>query len=383
MIHFGFDRRGWRRIAAGAALAVVMVIGGFARSHLSAQCGPNPIICENQQTGNPASEWDVAGSGDSTIQGFATDISVNKGEVVNFKVKSSATFSITIYRLGYYGGLGARKIDTITNVAAPAQPACLSQAATGLLDCGNWAVTGSWAVPANAVSGIYIARLKRNDTNGASHIVFVVRDDSSTADILFQTSDTSWQAYNQYGGRSVYLGTPDRAYKVSYNRPFATRSQGSGYGTSNYVFYAEYPMVRWLERNGYSVTYFTGIDTDRRGATELPRHKMFMSVGHDEYWSGNQRATVEAARNAGVHLAFLSGNEMFWKTRLEASIDGTATANRTLVVYKETKGDVVDPVPDACHLQGDRRERQDRPVAAVDGCVARPPIQPACRRRSS
>ena len=53
---------------------------------------------------------------------------------------------------------------------------------------------------------------------------------------------------------------------------------------------------------------------------------MFLSVGHDEYWSGGQRANVEAARDAGVHLAFFSGNEIFWKTRWENSIDGSGDA---------------------------------------------------------
>ena len=82
-------------------------------------------------------------------------------------------------------------------------------------------------------------------------------------------------------------------------------------------------MVRWLERNGYDVSYFTGVDSDRRGA-EILEHKAFLSVGHDEYWSGGQRTNVEAARDAGVNLAFFSGNEMFWKTRWENSIDGPA-----------------------------------------------------------
>ena len=88
------------------------------------------------------------------------------------------------------------------------------------------------------------------------------------------------------------------------------------------MFNAEYPMVRWLESNGYDVTYITGVDSDRAGAL-MRNHKVFLSVGHDEYWSGGQRANVEAARNAGVHLAFFSGNEVFWKTRWETSIDGS------------------------------------------------------------
>ena len=94
-------------------------------------------------------------------------------------------------------------------------------------------------------------------------------------------------------------------------------------------------MIRFLEHNGYDVSYQAGRDTDRSGGL-LPNHKVFLSVGHDEYWSGAQRANVEAARDAGVNLAFFSGNEIFWKTRWEPSIDGTNTPYRTLVCYKET-----------------------------------------------
>ena len=198
----------------------------------------------------------------------------------------------------------------------------------------------SWEVPVTATSGVYIGKLVRPDTGGASHIVFVVRDDFSTSKLLFQTSDTTWQAYNNYGGNSLYVGSPaGRAYKVSYNRPDISRfNQFNGS-----LFIAEYPMIRWLERNGYDVSYTTGVDTERRGNL-LINHKVFLSVGHDEYWSAGQRANVESARNAGVHLAFLSGNEVFWKTRWEPSIDGSGTAYRTLVCYKETHANAkIDP----------------------------------------
>ncbi len=181
------------------------------------------------------------------------------------------------------------------------------------------------------------------DTGGASHIVFIVRDDASSSDILFQTADTTWQAYNTWGGNSLYTGSGPgpaagrrAAYKVSYNRPFNTREVDGG---QDWLFNAEYPMVRWLEANGYDVSYFTGVDSDRLGSL-IQNHKVFLSVGHDEYWSGQQRANVEAARDAGVHLAFFSGNEVFWKTRWENSIDGagepitgrwSATRRRTTI----------------------------------------------------
>src|SRR4029077_18238855 len=110
-------------------------------------------------------------------------------------------------------------------------------------------------------------------------------------------------------------------------------------------FSAEYPMIRWLEANGYDVTYFTGVDSDRRGLA-IRSHQVFLSVGHDEYWSAAQRANVEAARDAGIDLAFFSGNTMFWKTRWETSIDGSNTPYRTLVCYKETHANAkIDPLP--------------------------------------
>ena len=305
-------------------MGVFFVSGGTAY----ADCGSpaNAIEAENCLTGNPPSEWDVRGAGDPNLQGFATDISVNRGQTVSFKVDTiAAAYRIDIYRLGYYGGNGARKVATLSNAATTKtnQPACVTQT-TGLVDCGNWSVSASWAVPSTAVSGIYIARLVGEAGGvGASHMVFIVRHDGGTSRLLFQTSDTTWHAHNRYGGAHLDGGTGPgtglagvgRAYKVSYNRPFTTRSDAP----EDWIFNAEYPMVRWLERNGYDVSYSTGVDTDRRGG-EILNHKVFLSVGHDEYWSGPQRANVEAARDhtPPVHLAFFSANEISGKTRKQA-----------------------------------------------------------------
>jgi hypothetical protein len=328
-------------------LVLVLVAAGLLVPSAAAAADPcaplvNPVACENSKPGTPATTWDVSGSGSAAIQGFATDMSVNVGGTQRFKVKTTAaSYRLDIYRMGYYGGAGARLITTVNPVGRQTQPDCLTAPTTGLVDCGNWAVSASWTVPATAVSGIYFARLVRTDgTSGASHVVFVVRDDASRSDLVFQTSDTTWQAYNQYGGNSLYVGSPaGRAYKVSYNRPVTTR----GTGSEDAVFNAEYPMVRWMEANGYDVSYISGVDTDARGSL-LTNHKAFLSVGHDEYWSGRQRANVEAARDAGVHLAFFSGNEVFWKTRWESSIDGSGTPYRTLVTYKETHANAkIDP----------------------------------------
>ncbi|HEV8638236.1 MAG TPA: N,N-dimethylformamidase beta subunit family domain-containing protein, partial [Chloroflexota bacterium] len=347
-------RRVWRGARRILSLLTVlsMLVPGVTAPGTTAAAGPcdapitNPILCENSKPGNPSSEWDLGGPASTAIEGFATDISLDQGQTVRFKIKTTATaYRIDVYRLGYYGGMGARKVATVPSSATlkQSQPACLSEPATGLVDCGNWAESASWAVPIDAVSGVYVAKLVREDgTAGANHVVFVVRDDDGASPLLFQTSDTTWQAYNSYGGNSLYTGSPDgRAYKVSYNRPFVTRG---GFARRSFVFANEYPMIRWLEANGSNVGYASGIDTDRLGSANLLKHKAFLSVGHDEYWSGGQRANVEAARNAGVHLAFFSGNESFWKTRWESAIDGSGTPYRTLVSYKETNANAkIDP----------------------------------------
>jgi hypothetical protein len=331
----------WHEVASAAA----------ERLRRRAGVAANPVVAENRRPGSPPSAWDVRGSGDPTIQGFATDISVAAGSTVSFKIDTDADGCvIEIFRLGYYQGRGARKVAEIPpgQVRARRQPSGRSDPDTGLLDCGNWEVSATWEVPADAVSGVYIAKLTRTDTRGASHVPLVVRNDASTADILFQTSDTTWQAYNRAGGASLYSGTPGekydtqtRARKISYNRPFVTRGDDAG---RSFLFSTEYPAIRFLERNGYDVTYAAGVDTERRGAQALQAHRVFLSVGHDEYWSAAARDHVRAARDAGVHLMFLSGNEVYWRIRYEPSIDGAGTPYRTLVCYKDTlENRLVDP----------------------------------------
>ncbi|MBL8862927.1 MAG: DUF4082 domain-containing protein [Planctomycetes bacterium] len=314
------------------------------------------IALENALMGSPASEWDVVDSGHPSIQGYASPFSVRGGQTIDFKVKTAATsYRLDLYRIGWYGGSGARKITTLLPSAPlpQSQPDCLVDASVGLVDCGNWAVSASWWVPCDVVSGVYVARLVRTDpghAGEASHIHFVVRDDESGSDILFQTADTTWQAYNSYGGASLYrdfqFGLPaGRAFKVSYNRPFNTRSDIAGLGKRSFFYNAEYPLVRFLERNGYDVSYASSIDIDRR-PEELLEHDIYLSCGQNEYWTAGMRASVERAREAGVNLMFLSACDGFWKARLEPSIAPGQASGRTLVCYKETHAhEKIDPLP--------------------------------------
>ena len=404
-----------RSTASGAAAVTLGVLLCASGAWAQAPSGPavanacaapaNKLIAENCKPGNPRTEWDINADGDPTIQGFATSMSVNLGETVDFKIRTdSSRYRIDIYRMGWYGGNGARLIQTMRPSAAlpQAQPDCIT-APQRLVDCGNWKTSASWRAPADAVSGVYIARLIREDDapqnwrsevgprtgpsgswdpppaiphnygamglgkledamkeKRASHIVFVVRDDASRSAVLFQTADPTWVAFNRYGGSSLYSSyyqtigggggggggvqadnPRTRAYIVSYNRPLDNRANAVG----NQFFNGEYPAVMWLERNGYDVTYFAGVDSDLRGE-KIREHRVFVSAGHDAYWSGKQRANIEAARAAGVHLLFLGGGIGMWKSRFLPSVDSDERPNRILVSYRETVSEGrLDPTP--------------------------------------
>src|SRR5207302_6235224 len=159
-----------RALLATIFWLAIAVNGAFAQ---------NAIVTENQLAGTPQSQWDLSGPGSTTLQGFATDISVNHGSTVNFKIQASTNrWRIDIYRLGYYQGNGARLITTINKTSAQSQPSPVTNSATGEVDAGNWAVTASWAVPASAVSGVYIAHLvDQTNTSNEGHIPFIVRAD--------------------------------------------------------------------------------------------------------------------------------------------------------------------------------------------------------------
>jgi hypothetical protein len=323
-----------RAIALAIATAFLISASAFAA---------NPVQIENAKVGDP--DWDAypeARNGE--VEGYASAPSVNIGETISFYVNSSeSTYMIEFYRMGWYNGVGARKmlgpiIRTGTRQTIPAP-----DATTGLVEC-NWVDPYVLTIPNDWVSGVYMALLVGGQSNKKKYIPFVVRDDARPSTHYFQSAVTTAQAYNSWGGKSLYSfnsgcstaaswragcgtsGTP--AVKVSFNRPYQ-----DGGGSGDFLWNWEYNMVRFLEREGYDVTYSTSLDTARRGSLLL-NHKDFLSVGHDEYWSWDMRANVEYARDHGINLGFFSANVCYWQIRLEAS--KTGVADRTIVAYKET-----------------------------------------------
>jgi hypothetical protein len=284
------------------------------------------IVAENALAGTwTKSQMEVGGAGDLSVAGFARKISYNIGETVQFCI-TGAPAEIRIFRVGWYGGVGFRQITTISNTPATQPNGATITNSYGATSMTAWSTTATWTIPTTAVSGMYMAMVRNATNDNAFYITFVVRDDAAVADIIYKTSDTTWgAAYNHWGtlsapnGKNLYgSGTGvgnimDRCVAVSYHRPVITR----GTVVQTYWWACELPLIRFLERNGYSVKYISSVDLDKTGASLLSgKGSIFLSSGHDEYWSDNMRLAVEQWRDvSGGHSIFMSGNEVFWKTR--------------------------------------------------------------------
>lgn len=300
----------------------------------------NPIARENAKPGTTA--WELTDPAyNREIEGYASKTSVARGSSISFYVNTTArSYTLEIYRLGWYNGAGGRQMTSAVSKTGLKQPTPAPAANTGLVEC-RWTSQVTYQIPrtfdaTNWASGIYVAKLTARGGK-QSYIPFIVRDDDRTAKYLFQASVTTWQAYNNWGGKSLYaFNSTDlqRAYKVSFNRPYINGT-GTGDLLDGWAGW-ELNMLRFLEREGYDVTYCTNLDT-HENATLLNRAKAFLSVGHDEYWSGNIRNNVEAARNRGIHLGFFTGNAAYWQVRFENGYNGAA--NRTMTCYKEANLD--------------------------------------------
>jgi hypothetical protein len=306
----------------------------------------SPIARENQLPGTTAWELDPHVS-TTFIQGYAGAVSAQAGETVPLYISTvvPASFRLAVYRIGWYGGLGGRLMLAVPHLQSLAQgfwtpqvgltacTSCRYDPTTNLVDA-HWTPTYTLRIPTTWLSGVYLIKLAVGRI-AESYIPLVVRDDASTASALVNIPFNTYEAYNLWGGYSLYehvgqmLGTEqsalDRATKVSFNRPF-DRSAGAG----DFLLW-DIHTVRWLERSAIDVTYTTSVDVAVDPAQVL-RHRVYIDSGHDEYWTKSMRDGIEAARDQGVNLAFLGANDAYWQVRLEA--DAAQHPNRTLVCYK-------------------------------------------------
>jgi len=269
---------------------------------------------------------------DTVIRGYADQVSVNLGGAITFYVSTAQpTYRIEVYRMGWYHGAGARLMASSPTLTGQNQPVPSPDPNTGLVEA-NWQPSSTLNTSTTWTSGVYLGKLIAAD-GSVGYLTFVVRDDASTAGIVYQVPVTTYEAYNNWGGKSLYdfSSTGDiPAVKVSFDRPY---SAWSGAGS---LFDGDYNMIRWLESQGYDVTYTTSLDV-HRSAAPVTGHKVFLSPWHDEYWSKAMRDNVTAARDRGMHLAWFGANNVYWQIRMEASTTGAA--DRVITCYKDASTD--------------------------------------------
>ena len=311
----------------------------------------NPVPAENQLSGDASWNRGFNRSNRGQIDAYADRVSASAGDTVQLMVRSDrigASASWALFRLGWYGGAGARRILGSTQpLSLGNQPACPPDPATGLVRC-SWTPTFTVSVPPDAVSGLYVVRILRDDAFGA--LIPLVVKDERPADLLMESAVLTAQAYNNWGGTGLYDPPGAFAVQVSFDRPYASDT-GSGQ-----MLRYEALMARFLERYGYDVTYTTDLDVAREGASTLLRRGAFLSIGHDEYWAGEQRDAVDAARDAGEPIFFFGANAAYWKVRLSSpGVDGNA---RVATCYKR------HPESDPLAATADRTGRyRDPPIS--------------------
>ncbi len=316
---------------------------------------PNPVSVENQRPGT--ARWEIGNPAlKHEIEGYAGAASVGPGETLRLHVSSaSPRFSVEVFRMGWYGGDGARRVLELRAVPGGARPVPKPRDGDGLIEC-DWPVSCRVPVGLDWVSGVYLARLTGSADGKQAFIPFVVREPGRravktprSAPILIQCSVNTWQAYNNWGGKSLYdfNSSGGRALRVSFDRPYASipeAGRGAGAGeflTMNHAVHRagwEYPFLRWIEREGYDVAYTTNVDIHRDPSLAQGR-KALLLVGHDEYWSRRMRDNVERARDRGVSLGIFASNVCYWQVRYEPSASGAA--DRILFCAKEPEKDPV------------------------------------------
>ncbi len=273
-----------------------------------------PVFLENQLPGTAA--WRISQSTPGAIEGYATTVSAQPGEPVPVAVSTTdPTFHVEAYRMGWYQGLGSRLVWQSPEIPGTAQAEPVEDPVTNMAEA-QW--TPSVVLPTDASwpQGNYLVKLVGSSGN-QQYVPLTLRADAEPSAYLVVNAVTTWQAYNDWGGCSLYhcQNGGSRAKVVSFDRPY-----GWTEGAADYIG-NEFPVLRRMEEWGLDVTYTTDVDIHRNPA-RLLQHKAVLMMGHDEYWSKAMRDGLEAARDSGVNLLFLGANTGYRQIRFEPSANG-------------------------------------------------------------
>lgn len=354
-------RRDFLKGAAAVTAAAFATPAPAAEPARAGKVVSQRIVAENSLAG--ALDWQLTrvrldknnGFRSPFIEGYCSRQSVKAGETIEFMVSTNppARFTLEIFRMGYYGGRGARLMTTLGPFHGATQPDP-PIADKRLREC-KWTPSASLKIPADWASGVYLGRLTTQPEKGdapywQSYVIFIVRDDRP-ADVLFQCSDNTWQAYNKWpDSYSLYTdprGAHARDVAVSFDRPYGKYAQiyehPLSIGSGEFLLW-EFPLAFWLEQHGYDVTYCSNSDCLEVG--NISRCKAFISVGHDEYWDPRQYDAVKSAIATGTNALWLSGNSVFGVTPFSPSSSGQAKRllTRTGIYAGLTDAEVQDGI---------------------------------------
>jgi hypothetical protein len=347
--------------AAAAASGVGKDAGRATEALAAPPAGAELIRAENAKPGNP--EWLIE-DGDERprgIEGFTDKVSGQQGDTVRLFVTTEAPgYQVIAYRLGYYDGVGAREVWRSSPQTGVDQPECLLDQSTRMVDCSNWAPSLGVPVDAAWTPGQYLFKLV--PTEGSSTFVaFVVRDDASHSDVLVVSDVTTLQAYNTWGGYSLYTATDGhpggRANVVSFDRPMDMYWAQSG------TLGDSFNIGQLVESLGLDVSYATNIDQHQQPGL-MKDHKAIVTGFHDEYYTLEMRNGLEAARDSGVNIAFLGANAVYRRIRLEPSALGDA---RHEVNYRSASADPLDGVDPERVTTSWREAPAARPESTLTG----------------
>ena len=266
---------------------------------------------------------------DGVLEGYTDQVSVLPGDEVDLMVSTmQSSFRVVAYRLGGYEGGSGRRVWASDEVdgAVQAEPTVSADTHTVVAD---WepslsVSTEGWA------PGLYVFKLIGAD-GGQAHVPLIVRSESAEGKVALVAPAATWQAYNAWGGYSLYTGPDVRSWAVSFDRPYEAP------GAARMLF-SSLPIIERAERLDIPLAYLANVDLDADPAA-LDGAVGYISMGHDEYWTLPMRQAVTDARDAGTNLAFLSANDIYWRIRLADTESGS---DRLVVGYKSDAA-VADP----------------------------------------
>lgn len=277
------------------------------------------------------------------IGGFADRVSAQCGQTITLRVRvndGSATYRAEVFRMGYYGGVGSRLIYNLGKFTAKAQPAPYTIPQISLADgtvremvATSWQPSLRFKVQSDWTPGTY--RIRLTSASGYQVLIpFVVRHDSSPSEYLVVNSYNTYQAYNDWGGTSLYKNTLPPSVSASATRPAVVASFDRPYtaGADGQFDPFDYGFVRWAEEKGLAVSYTTDNDLDQFTST-LGQHRTLVIPSHAEYWTDRSRAAVADSVNSGMNLINLGANQFYWRIQQQTGAI-SALPNRSIHTYR-------------------------------------------------